>query len=65
MIIKHQILSLLLNTIVYISTHFELIIIIQKEGGVSISPTPSLPKFHTPIDDVDISVNMCGLRYDI
>ena len=22
-----------------------------------------LPKFHTPIDDVDLSVEMCGLRF--
>ena len=24
---------------------------------------PRLPKFHTPIDDVDLAVEMCGLRF--
>lgn len=26
--------------------------------------TPQLPKFHTPIDEVDISVEMCGLKFE-
>lgn len=25
---------------------------------------PRLPKFHTPIDDVDLSVEMCGLKFE-
>ena len=24
---------------------------------------PQLPKFHSPIDDVDISVEMCGMKF--
>ncbi|CAG0921810.1 unnamed protein product, partial [Notodromas monacha] len=28
------------------------------------SSVPSLPKFHTPIDDVDVSVTLCGLRFE-
>lgn len=25
---------------------------------------PELPLFHSPIDDVDISVEMCGLKFE-
>ena len=25
---------------------------------------PQLPKFHTPIDDVDVSVEMCGIKFE-
>ena len=31
----------------------------QNEVG----PEPMLPKFHTPIDEVDISVELCGLKF--
>jgi dihydropyrimidine dehydrogenase (NADP+) len=34
------------------------------EGGAADpGPVPSLPRFHTPVDDVDISVTMAGLRF--
>lgn len=36
---------------------------VQKINGNNISGPPRLPKFHTPIDDVDISVEMCGLKF--
>jgi len=26
--------------------------------------TPQLPKFHTAIDDVDLSIEMCGLKFE-
>lgn len=35
----------------------------QSLGGVSIPDSPELPKFFTPIDLVDVSVEMCGLRF--
>lgn len=25
---------------------------------------PQLPKFHTPIDDVDLSIEICGLKFE-
>ena len=28
------------------------------------SPTPSLPNFFTPIDTVDLSVEVCGLKFE-
>jgi dihydropyrimidine dehydrogenase (NADP+) len=31
--------------------------------GVKVSDEPQLPKFFTPIDDVDISVEMCGMKF--
>lgn len=33
-------------------------------GGVELSPTPSLPNFFTPIDKVDLSVEVCGLKFE-
>ena len=35
----------------------------QSLGNVTIPVEPKLPKFYTPIDLVDISVEMCGLRF--
>ncbi|XP_075219147.1 dihydropyrimidine dehydrogenase su(r) [Lycorma delicatula] len=37
---------------------------VQGSNGVPVSTTPKLPKFYTPIDDVDISVEMCGLKFE-
>lgn len=31
---------------------------------MEVPEVPQLPKFHTPIDDVDISVEMCGLKFE-
>jgi dihydropyrimidine dehydrogenase (NADP+) len=36
---------------------------LQSKYGVPIPKEPSLPKFFTPIDLVDISVEMCGLKF--
>jgi dihydropyrimidine dehydrogenase (NADP+) len=36
---------------------------IQSQYGVSVSATPELPLFYTPIDLVDISVEMAGLKF--
>jgi dihydropyrimidine dehydrogenase (NADP+) len=36
---------------------------IQSSHGISIPPEPKLPKFYTPIDLVDISVEVCGLKF--
>ncbi|CAG0921159.1 unnamed protein product, partial [Notodromas monacha] len=35
-----------------------------RGNRVPSSSVPSLPKFHTPIDDVDVSVTLCGLRFE-
>ncbi len=36
---------------------------LQSKHGIPIPKEPSLPKFFTPIDLVDISVEMCGIRF--
>merc|ERR1711881_24900 len=36
---------------------------LQDLGGISVPGTPALPKFYTPIDKVDISVEVCGLKF--
>lgn len=36
---------------------------IQQKYGFEVSKEPMLPKFFTPIDLVDISVEMCGLKF--
>lgn len=36
---------------------------IQSQYGTSVSATPKLPLFYTPIDLVDISVEMAGLKF--
>lgn len=33
-------------------------------GGVQLETEPSLPKFFTPIDAVDLSVEVCGIRFE-
>lgn len=35
----------------------------QSLHGVAIPTEPKLPKFYTPIDTVDISVEMCGIKF--
>ena len=35
----------------------------QALHGIPIPSKPSLPKFYSPIDQVDISVEMCGLKF--
>lgn len=37
---------------------------IQESYSSIVSDIPQLPKFHTAIDDVDISVEICGLRFE-
>ncbi|ERL86067.1 dihydropyrimidine dehydrogenase [NADP(+)] [Dendroctonus ponderosae] len=32
--------------------------------GISSESTPQLPLFHTPIDEVDLSVEVCGVRFE-
>lgn len=36
---------------------------LQSLHGIPISKEPSLPNFFTPIDNVDISVEFCGLKF--
>uniref|UniRef100_A0A8W8J4G9 Dihydropyrimidine dehydrogenase [NADP(+)] n=2 Tax=Magallana gigas TaxID=29159 RepID=A0A8W8J4G9_MAGGI len=36
---------------------------LQALHGIPIPSKPSLPKFFTPIDKVDVSVEMCGLKF--
>jgi dihydropyrimidine dehydrogenase (NADP+) len=36
----------------------------QSLGGLKVSPEPALPKFFTPIDNVDVSMTMCGIKFE-
>uniref|UniRef100_A0A6F9DBX4 Dihydropyrimidine dehydrogenase [NADP(+)] n=1 Tax=Phallusia mammillata TaxID=59560 RepID=A0A6F9DBX4_9ASCI len=36
---------------------------LQSLGDLSVAREPALPKFFTPIDEVDVSVDVCGLRF--
>jgi len=36
---------------------------LQGLVGLKVSDEPQLPKFFTPIDEVDISVEMCGMKF--
>lgn len=36
---------------------------IQSTFGINVSKEPQLPLFYTPVDDVDISVELCGVRF--
>lgn len=36
---------------------------LQSKKGLSVPAEPSLPKFYTPIDLVDVSVEMCGIKF--
>lgn len=36
---------------------------LQSKFGIPIPNQPCLPKFYTPIDTVDLSVEMCGLKF--
>ncbi|KAK6057252.1 pyridine nucleotide-disulfide oxidoreductase [Cooperia oncophora] len=37
---------------------------IQSLHGNDVGSTPKLPMFYTPIDEVDISVEMCGVKFE-
>ncbi|KAL0127958.1 hypothetical protein PUN28_003308 [Cardiocondyla obscurior] len=37
---------------------------IQELHGLTVPETPQLPKFHTAIDDVDLSIEMCGMKFE-
>ena len=36
---------------------------LQSLSNIDVGPTPQLPKFHTAIDKVDLSVTLCGLKF--
>ncbi|ODN03162.1 Dihydropyrimidine dehydrogenase [NADP(+)], partial [Orchesella cincta] len=36
---------------------------LQGKQGFKVAPTPQLPRFYTPIDLVDISVEVCGMKF--
>ncbi|XP_071508213.1 dihydropyrimidine dehydrogenase [NADP(+)]-like [Diadema antillarum] len=36
---------------------------LQSEHGIPVSNTPALPKFFTPIDLVDTSIDICGIKF--
>eukprot|EP00050_Salpingoeca_kvevrii_P006076 m.287291 g.287291 ORF g.287291 m.287291 type:complete len:1028 (-) comp11749_c0_seq1:233-3316(-) len=36
---------------------------LQGLHGLAIPAEPALPRFHTPIDEVDISVEICGVKF--
>jgi len=38
--------------------------ILQSQHGLSVPTEPKLPKFYTPIDKVDISVELCGIKFE-
>lgn len=37
---------------------------IQSLHNLSVPKDPQLPKFHSPIDDVDLSIEICGLKFE-
>ncbi|RZF40963.1 hypothetical protein LSTR_LSTR013218 [Laodelphax striatellus] len=37
---------------------------IQSKHGVKIEGPPALPKFYSPIEDVNVEVEMCGLKFE-
>ncbi|XP_012269514.2 dihydropyrimidine dehydrogenase [NADP(+)] [Athalia rosae] len=37
---------------------------IQESAGNTVPDEPQLPKFHTPIDDVDISIEILGMKFE-
>lgn len=37
---------------------------IQSLHGITVPEKPQLPKFFSPIDNVDISVEMCGIKFE-
>ncbi|XP_033325704.2 dihydropyrimidine dehydrogenase su(r) isoform X1 [Megalopta genalis] len=37
---------------------------IQNSHNLDVPENPQLPKFHTPIDDVDLSVEFCGMQFE-
>lgn len=37
---------------------------LQSINGFDVGNVPKLPMFHTPIDEVDISVIMCGIKFE-
>lgn len=37
---------------------------LQKQAGVEVGEKPQLPMFYTEIDEVDISVEMCGIKFE-
>ena len=38
--------------------------IFQSLHKKEVSETPELPRFYTPIDKVDVSVTMCGIKFE-
>uniref|UniRef100_A0A7E4UTH7 Dihydropyrimidine dehydrogenase [NADP(+)] n=1 Tax=Panagrellus redivivus TaxID=6233 RepID=A0A7E4UTH7_PANRE len=37
---------------------------LQESAGYTVPATPELPMFTTPIDEVDISVEICGIKFE-
>ena len=58
-------LCLLYIVLVFLITNVNINFVrhLQSLSGVEVGPEPQLPKFHTPIDEVDVSVEMCGLKF--
>jgi hypothetical protein len=36
---------------------------IAAKNGAQVAPRPSLPRFYTPVDLVDLSVDICGVTF--
>ena len=43
--------------------YYNLMFILQSLQNFDISKEPSLPKFFTPIDNVDVSIEVCGIKF--
>uniref|UniRef100_A0AC34GKL8 Uncharacterized protein n=1 Tax=Panagrolaimus sp. ES5 TaxID=591445 RepID=A0AC34GKL8_9BILA len=39
-------------------------VFVGEQAGHTVPEKPKLPMFHTPIDYVDISVEMCGIKFE-
>ena len=45
------------------SIHLNFLLFVQSLHSISVPSEPLLPKFYTAIDQVDVSVEICGIKF--